>query len=280
MKIISLFLTMLIFISCTSGKEKSYTASTPAGAVVKTFLGLPLSDSVDFIRWYLILDGNDYEMQCNYGLGKANTNGFINGGKTVQVSGIMVKEKNIFQFKNGSKILCAAILNDDLLHLLNDDNSLLVGNGGWSYTLNNLTPSVSDQVNLTPIQTILKDSMAFEGRTPCGVPGIIAPGMECYKLKWYIVLYASAEKNESGTYKVFGTNWRKEGGKKGNWKIINGNDGRIIYQLNDDNGKGLLYLLKLDENILVFTDAKGNLLVGDLDFSYTLNRAPVRVLKI
>src|SRR5205814_10602212 len=91
---------------------------------------------------------------------------------------------------------------------------------------------------------------------------------------WYIILYELGEKNGTGTYKVFGTPYRKAGGKKGNWKLITGKDGRIIYQLNDDNGRGFLFLLKLDENILVFTDAGGKLLVGDKDFSFTLNRIP------
>jgi hypothetical protein len=172
----------------------------------------------------------------------------------------------------GNKVLNIIELNIDLLHLLDAQYHLLVGNGGWSYTLNNLTPSVTDQVNITGRQTALEDSMAFEGRTPCSVPGIIPAGMQCYKLKWYIVLYAKGKKNEAGTYKVFGTPYRKEGGKRGNWKIITGKNGRIIYRLNEDNGNGLLYLLKLDERILVFTDPQGKLLVGNEDFSYTLNR--------
>ena len=40
----------------------------------------------------------------------------------------------------------------------------------------------------------------------------------------------------------------------------------------DEKGKPFIHLLKLDEGVLIFTDAAGNLLVGDLDFSYTLNR--------
>jgi hypothetical protein len=85
------------------------------------------------------------------------------------------------------------------------------------------------------------------------------------------VLYADPEKNKPGRYKVLGTLWRKEGGRTGNWKIIAGKEGRTIYQLNDEKGNGFLYLLKLDEHILVFTNAQGKLLVGDEDFSYTLN---------
>ena len=265
------FLSVLLIVSCASGKERTYTGSTPAGTVIRSFLGIPLTDSVDFIRWRFILSDDRYQLQCNYGIGKPNTNGFINGGSKIQLTGQWRKEKNYYQFQNGTKPLKAVELNADLLHLLNPDNSLLVGNGGWSYTLNNITPSGTDQINIAAAPTVLKDSIAFQGRTPCHVPGVIAPGSLCYKLKWYIVLYANVQKNIPGSYKVFGTRWRKEGGQTGNWKIIAGKNGRTIYQLNDDNGNGFLYLLKLDEHILVFIDAQGKLLVGDEDFSYTLN---------
>ena len=271
MKIISALLSILLSVTCGSGKERIYRGSTPADTVIRSFLGIPLPDSVDFIRWKLILRENQYHLQCNYGIGKPNTNGFINGGKKIELTGALRKEKNYYQFQNKDKTLNVAELNADLLHLLDADNSLLVGNGGWSYTLNNITPSGTDQINIAPQQIVLKDSIAFEGRTPCNVPGVIAPGTECYKLKWYIVLYSNAEKKESGNYKVYGTTWRKEGARTGKWKINSGKNGRIIYQLIDDKGNGFLYLLKADEHILVFTDANGKLLVGDGDFSYTLN---------
>jgi hypothetical protein len=272
MKIISTVLSILLIVSCGSGKEKTYTGSTPADNSIRSFLGIPFSDSVDFIRWKLMIRDNDYHLQCNYGIGKNNSNGFISGGKKIELKGAMKKDKKYYGLQNGDKTLNVAKLNTDLLHLLNEDKSLLVGNGGWSYTLNSMSASVSDQVNLTPNQTVLKDSIGFEGRTPCKIPGIIPPGMECYKLKWYIVLYANAKKNEPGSYKVYGTTWRQKGPGTGNWKIINGKDGRTTYQLNDDKGNGFLHLLKLDENIVVFTDANGKLLVGDEDYSYTLNR--------
>lgn len=273
MKIITIFLFNLLLVSCGSGKETFYTGSTPAGAMIRTFLEIPLSDSIDFIRWKLILRDNQYQLQCNYGIGKPNTDGFINGGKKVELSGEVKKEKNYYQLQNRDKTLRIAALNTGLLHLLDTDNSLLAGNGGWSYTLNNMSPSITDEISVFAKQTALKDSMSFEGRTPCNVPGIIPPGTECYKLKWYIVLYANVEKNTPGRYKIFGTPWRKESGRTGNWEIITGKNGRIIYQLKDDKEKGFLYLLKLDEHILVFIDKHGKLLVGDKDFSYTLNRS-------
>lgn len=272
MKNVATFLSILFIVSCVNGKEKTYTGSTPADPVIRNFLGIPLSDSVDFIRWKCMLDGNTYQLRCNYGIGKPNTNGFINGGNKIELNGSLKKEKNFIQLQNGDKTLHIAELNSDLLHLLNADNNLLVGNGGWSYTLNNIAASGTDQINITAQQTTLQDSMAFEGRTPCQVPGVIDPGNVCYKLKWYIIFYANAKKSEPGHYKIYGTAYRQEGSKTGNWKIISGKNGRIIYQLNDDNGKGFLYLLKLDSNILVFTDANEKLLTGNEDFSYTLNR--------
>lgn len=274
MKSIAIFLSIFLIVSCTSGsgKEKTYTASTPAGAVVKKFLGIPLSDSVDFIRWELFIRDNHYHLHYNYGISKPNTNGFINGGVKMELSGEWKKKDNYYLLQNGTKSLLIAELNEDLLHLGDSSNSLLVGNGGWSYTLNNTTPAGAHQLNLIAGPSVLKDSMVFDGRTPCGVPGIIPPGRECYKLKWRIILYADADKNIPATFKILATQWRQEGNLTGNWVIITSKNNRTIYQLNDEKGKGFLYLLKADDRILLFSDASGKLLTGDEDFSYTLNR--------
>lgn len=272
MKTFATVLSIIFFVSCANSKETNYTASTPAAPIVKKFLGIPPTDSIDFIRWKLSLNDLKYTLECNYGIGKPNTNGFYNGGKKIVLSGPVQRGKNNYVLQNGIQILKLAELNANLLHILNEDNSLLIGNGGWSYAINNITPSANDKVNLTSKQTAIRDSIAFEGRTPCGVPGIIEPGKECYKLKWLLVLYGNSTKNEPATYKLLGTPYRIEGGRRGNWKITPGKDGRIIYQLFDESGKPFIHLLKLDEGVLIFTDSKGNLLVGDLDFSYTLNR--------
>jgi hypothetical protein len=77
------------------------------------------------------LQDNKYSLQCNYGIGKNNTNGFINGGTWVKLNGRLEKEKNHYHLKNGNRTLQILELNSNLLHLLNKDKSLLVGNGGW-----------------------------------------------------------------------------------------------------------------------------------------------------
>ncbi len=271
MKICLIFFSFVIFNSCAKAKENNFTGSTPAGNVVKDFLGIPLADSVDFIRWNITLDNDRYHLFCHYGIGKPNTNGFINDGKKIAFKAELEKKGNYYQLRNGDKVLILAELNGNLLHIADNSNSLLTGNGGWSYTLNKVSPSATSQVNIFSQQNILKDSVAYIGRTPCKIPGIVPAGTTCYKLKWSIVLYAGAANNETGTYRMNGTPYYEKGGITGKWKIVTGKNNRIIYQLNDDNGKALIYLLKLDENILVFTDEQGNLLVGDGDFSYTLN---------
>lgn len=264
-------MSALVFSSCGRTQHTNFTASTPASALVRNFLGISLTDSIDFIRWTISINGDNYSLNCNYGIGKPNTNGFYDGGKKVRLQGPLKKEQNIFELHNNQRILKLAALNSNLLHILNEDNTLMIGNAGWSYAINSLTPSHSDQLMLAPTTTKISDSMAFQGRTPCGVPGA-STGQQCYKLKWYVVFYGNAGKNEPVSYRISGTGFRLEGGKTGKWKINTQKDGRSVYELFDETGKPFLHLLKLDDGVLIFTDDKGNLLVGDHDFSYTLNR--------
>jgi hypothetical protein len=274
MKLIATILSITLLVSCASSKETNYTASTPAATIVRAFLGISLTDSIDFIRWKLSIAENKYSLECNYGIGKPNTNGFYDGGKKIAFSGEIKKEKNNYLLINNNTTLKLAELNNNLLHILNNDNTLLVGGGGWSYALNNMTPSLTNKVNMIEKQTSFKDSIAFQGRTPCGDFSINRPGPNCIKMKWSIVLYANAEKNEPTTYLLNRSQMLplQYPGKTGTWKIIAGKDGRIIYELTPDKEATPTYLLKLDEGVLIFTDANGNLLVGDHDFSYTLNR--------
>ncbi len=272
MKLIATLLSITLLVSCASSNETNYTASTPADALVRTFLGISLIDSIDFIRWKLSITDNKYSLECNYGIGKPNTNGFYDGGKKIVLSGISKRDKNNYILQNGSHVLKLFELNANLLHILNNDNTLLIGGGGWSYALNNIKPTATNQINLTAKQSVLKDSIVFQGRTLCGDFSINRPSQACIKMKWLIVFYSN--KNEPTTYLLNRSSMLplQYPGKTGTWKIIAGKDGRIIYELTPDRGTTPTYLLKLDEGVLIFTDAKGNLLVGNLDFSYTLNR--------
>lgn len=46
-----------------------------------------------------------------------------------------------------------------------------------------------------------------------------------------------------------------------------------MFELHSDKRDERLYLLKADDNILFFLDYEMDFLVGDGDFSFTLNRA-------
>ncbi len=269
---ISLSILFLLFLASGVPNKSNYRGSTPANSVVKSFLGIPITDSVDFIRWKLTIQNSRYELKCDYGISQANTNGFERGGQSLELKGDYEKRGGTYYFLNGKKVLKAIELNPDLLHLLYEDNTLMKGNGGWSYTLNNAAPAGVSPVFIAGTSPDFKDSIAFEGRTPCAVPGIVAPGALCYKLKWYLVLYRDANSKNGGTFKVSGTRWRQEGSRTGNWKTITGKSGQTIYHLTRKDGQDFLFLSKLDKNILAFTDANERLLVGDADFSYTLNR--------
>jgi hypothetical protein len=264
------FVGMLVFscTSCVSGKESRYTGSTPATSkAIRTFLNIPLSDSVDFIRWRLTLTDINYELECNYGISKPNTNGFMNGGKKTSFSGKVTREKNYYRLHHENRTLNILELNNNLLHFLDDNNAMLIGTGGWSYTINNESPVSTDVVSVVPVNMIFSDSIGLQGRTPCrGIDG----RKECYKLKWWIVLYADPKTNQPNGCRVNGTMY-DHNARSGIWTITNDKNGRIIYQI-DARGRPSLYLLKLDENIYSFVDDKGNLLVGDHDFSYSLSR--------
>jgi hypothetical protein len=272
MKLIASAFIPFLFLFCDSAKETKYTGSTPANPVVRTFLGIPSVDSIDFIRWSVAFQNDKYTVRCNYGIGKPNTKGFINGGKWVELHGSWKKEANYYRLQNADKSLVLIEVNTDLLHIIDGNNNLSVGNGGWGYTLNRIAPVATDEITIASKKPLLKDSMAYQGRTPCGVPGIHSIEKPCYKLKWSLVLYADPKNNKPRGYKLFGTAWEQKPGKVGAWNIVRGKHGRIIYELKDENGGLLINLVQLDDNILAFADTEQKLLVGDEDFSYTLSR--------
>jgi hypothetical protein len=139
----------------------------------------------------------------------------------------------------------------------------MAGTGGWAYTLSHAgTPSL---ISIPVNKIVLKDSMVFHGRTPCNgfAKQNLTLSPDCLKLKWSIVLYSSNGKPT--TYKTRGTAFRNAEPKTGKWYFKNGMT--IL-----DGGDQKLYFIIPDNNILLFTDEKWNLLIGDEDFGYTLSR--------
>ena len=263
-----LLTSLFVFASSMFGKEVSYTASTPAGKQIRNFLGINQSDSIDFIRWHLkVIDAKQFTLSCSYGLSKPNTNGFVHE-KKIAFSGTINRKDDVISLNHDGKKQGLQILNDNVLHLLNNDGTLMAGNGGWSYTLNAMTQVATQKVNLKTQAVSFKDSILFEGRTPCkGIEEMMLGKTrpECYKKKWLVYLYKNAP--TSGTYRIGST----AGAYKGKWKLKEDAAGKTVYTLELNNGR-TLNLLHVDNNIVYLMNPKGELMVGDHDFSYSLNR--------
>jgi hypothetical protein len=95
------------------------------------------------------------------------------------------------------------------------------------------------------------------------------------KAKWELVLYRDPITLAPTTYTLKGTFYR-ERLREGRWTILRGAGTRpdaVVYRLDPDKPRESLSFLKADDNILFFLDKERTLMVGNGDFSYTLNRA-------
>ena len=130
-----------------------------------------------------------------------------------------------------------------------------------------------------PISTLATGSVVFavfEGRSPChGIARELnLPQHEgCHKVKWRVTLYQHPETSAPTTYKVEGTLHRQRA-REGTWSIGSGaktGSNETIYHLGATSEPAIL-LLKADDNVLFFLGHDRELMVGNADFSYTLNR--------
>lgn len=280
MRLLSSLLAIIISFS-SAGTDAIYQGCTPADPEVRDFLGVPATDSIDFIRWKVVMHPDRYNLSCEYGISRPNTNGFIDG-KKVAFSGPLSRQGHYYRLQRANKAINILEVNPNIIHLLDKSKTFMVGNGGYSYALNSPRPVKSRQVNFQSSQTPARNPMVFQGRTPCQeLAQLMArnPGPECIKMKWYVILYMDSTTGKPSYYLQGGRQYRKATMTKGNWEMVQRNDGRIMYKLYSPNGNSPVYLLKADDNILFFTDPEGNLLVGNEDFSYTLNATADRESK-
>jgi hypothetical protein len=113
----------------------------------------------------------------------------------------------------------------------------------------------------------------FRGRTPCEdlAELLNAPASEaCNKVKCRLFLYQDPATKLPTTYEWAGkTKWT------GKWTIAQGtksDPNATVIRLETPDPKSHLSFLKIDENILYILDRNETPLVGNIHFSYTLNR--------
>jgi hypothetical protein len=191
--------------------------------------------------------------------------------------------------ENPQRALSFVKVSESLLHLLTPDGTLMIGNGGWSYTLNRadqaekpVDPSLAMNApdmsyKISPLATGPSVFGVFEGRSPChGIARQLKisekPG--CIKVKWRVTLYQNPETLAPTTYKIEGSLHREQA-REGTWNIIHGaktDPDAVVYQLNPTASESALLLLKGDDNVLFFLNQNREPLVGHAEFSYALNR--------
>lgn len=174
-------------------------------------------------------------------------------------------------------------LSDNIFHLLTPEKRLMIGNGGWSYTLNRKVPLTNSSTNL-PALTILSDmredtaqQIIFDGRTPCldfAKEKNLTVAPDCFKLKWKLILNKDPKTLQPTTYSLSST-FSRVRDLTGKWTIkkgISSNPNAVIYELDPDKPEQSICLLLGDENVAFFLHKDNQLFKGNEDFSYTLNK--------
>ncbi|MBP6795541.1 MAG: hypothetical protein KA143_10820 [Saprospiraceae bacterium] len=268
--------------------EIHFIGSTPGDDLIKEQLGIEAEIKIDFIRWDLKLrEKSNFVLNINYGENQPNTLGFTGGGQTKDYHGTytILKHENmeIYQFKSNKLKLAMMRLSHNLFHILTAENKLMVGNGGWSYTLNNKFPT-KDEIKLPTLSGFNKSAndhqaqLIFDGRTPCqefATEHQMKVSQACFKLKWKLTLNRNPFNFQPTTYSIRKVVDNAPKDITGTWAITKGtesNPDAIIYQLDPDKPNQTISLLVGDENILYFLHKDKALFVGNGDFSFTLNK--------
>ena len=290
-----------------SANGAKFVGSTPCDAGTREFLGGLAADApCHCIVWELTLSTNEstglpttYSLSARYQVPKrSNPNQSEDGPKvtsrgTCEIgTGVQCgPDAVVYRLKaeDSKRSVSFVKMEENLLHVLNSDRSLAVGTGGWSYTLNRaehaekvVEPAVAATVpdmsyQIAPLATGADVFGVFEGRSPChGIAGELKLPQHagCTKAKWRITLFHDRETSAPTRYMVEGTLFRKVP-REGMWSFGRGtkNDPKaIIYRLEGAEKQPAVLLWRADVNVLFFLNAEREPMVGNAEFSYTLNR--------
>lgn len=276
-----------------------FVGSTPCGGAVRRFLAIDKT-TCEQVTWELALgsrSGADsaFDLVARYHLPVPESPNHLDAGTALQLRGVWSSTPGSAPHPGRTKYTLTAegrslqlvLLERDLLQLLTAENRLMVGNAGWSYTLNRRDASPARAVRRMEALDSTPRGLAgaFEGRTPCQeISRVIDLAVDagCTKLKWRLTLFQDDATGRPTTYKHEGTLYRDgalygAAPRTGTWSVLrDSSSGELIYRLDRGEPNEYLLLVRADENVLFFLDEEGTALVGNRSHSYTLNRAPHR----
>ena len=291
--------------SSREGAGVEYVGSMLCEAGTGEFLGQPATNlSCHNIRWRLTLATNQstaptFTIIARYRVATRSHPNRSEDGPEVTARGTWETLRGakghpnavVYRLKaeGSERSLSFTKIGEHCLHLLTTDGSLAIGNGGWSYTLHradraeklvdaaeaSTAPDMSYQIS--PLAKGPSVFGVFEGRTPChGISGELkmAQHAGCTKAKWRVTLFQNPETGVPTTYKIEGTLFRRTL-REGSWATSRGtanNPNATVYALNGTDSQPALFLLKGDDNVLFFLNGTREPMVGNAEFSYTLNR--------
>lgn len=133
-----------------------FIASTPCSSGTRPLPGIPLNQDCELIQLDLKLfqdqvkkTPTEFTLHYSFGMALNNTHGLIGGGTSMELKGAWTiangKTSNPFPItillrdSATGTVISLQKLNDHLLHLLDSDGHLMIGNAGWSYTLNKVS---------------------------------------------------------------------------------------------------------------------------------------------
>jgi hypothetical protein len=277
----------------------AFSGSTPCDASIRPLLGIPADTAADLMEWTLALHRDpatkapsNYHLRVRYGVPIQGTPGLRGETKTLERRGSWRVGRGAKGRPHASVYELAGIgslleVTPAVVHLLNRDGTLMVGNGGWSYTLNredeaethvDLSATTAPEISYTlaPLASGPSVFGVFEGRTPCQRIASalkIAVDSRCGKVKWRVTLYQDPRTREPTTYRVEGSLHRSA--REGRWTVVRGGGAppdRVVYRLEPTRTEAALFLLRGDDNVLFFMDGRPEPLTAHAEFSYTLNR--------
>jgi hypothetical protein len=274
---------------------RHFVGSTPCDSLPRRFLDVRPDVPCQRITWQLALatdaatgQPTTFKLFVVYGMQAQSAPGLVDGATSKQLYGTWSIGRGFRSDPNAVvyRLIAEAPLRsaefvsigDSILHLLNEDKTLMIGNPSWSYTLNvtNGTASGGGSRRFQPASTGHRTAAGiFEGRTPCQELAShlnVTVRAACNKIKWRLTLRNDPEAGIPATYTLEGFVYRNPP-RTGRWAILeNLNTGAVIYQLDPDQPRVFLSLHRADKNVLLFLNDAGDPFVGNSQFSFTLNR--------